>query len=286
MSLTLASPANASLATMERCGEFEVRLVVRHTFLQLAPSETGATPCTFRRIASDNMIDYKLYGDDSDEDSVDSMIDDKRYGDDSDEGSVRCSLASLDTYADSEIPSDLQSVSSSESMSNCCNGGWCDVDTDDEGAIEAAQKMAKAMTSPVADRWCDADTDDEGAAETAEKIAQATSSPVLDQQGLQECWPTFYFTPLSAEHQVMALQAQASQLRAQARQAEDVAELTRKACSRTAGQHSKRSRKRAERRLGQLQLQQQEQWQQHCDQSWPQVCATVGFTPCAPPGKF
>jgi len=257
MSLTLASPANASLATMERCGEFEVRLVVRHTFLQLAPSETGAKPCSFRRVASDNMIDYKLYGDDSDEDSVDSMIDDKRYGDDSDEGSVRCSLASLDTYADSEIPSDLQSVSSSESMSNCCNGGWCDVDTDDEGA-----------------------------AETAEKMAQATSSPVLDQQGLQECWPTFYFTPLSAEHQVMALQAQASQLRAQARQAEDVAELTRKACSRTAGQHSKRSRKRAERRLGQLQLQQQEQWQQHCDQSWPQVCATVGFTPCAPPGKF
>jgi hypothetical protein len=245
------------------------------------------------------------------------MIDYKLYGDDSDAGSVCCSLASLDTIENSEIPSDLQSASSSEYMSNCGNegwcdldtddegaveqcghGGWCDYDTDDEGAIKAAEKLAAAMTSPVSDRWCDVDTDDEDAAETENMVAEAMTSPVAGQQGDtgkqggegQECWPTFYFTPLSSAQQVLALQAQASQLRAQARLAEDVAQLARKACSRTAGQHSKRSRKRAERRLQQM----QEQWPQHCDQSWPLVCATVSLpvsgpasaTPCVPPGKF
>lgn len=160
------------------------------------------------------------------------------------------------------------------------------MDTDDEGAIEAAEKLVEAMTARVRDRWCDADTDDEDAIETKENMAGAEISFVADQPGcigqqrMQECWPTLHVTPLSGAHQVMALQAQASQLRAQARQAEDAALLARKACARTPGQHSKRSRKRAARRLEQLQdsiWQNHGEWHQHCDQSWTPACASMSF---------
>merc|ERR1719183_2044589 len=133
-------------------------------------------------------------------------------------------------------------------LEHCGHEGWCDYDTDDEGAIKSAEKLVAAINSPVSDRWCDVDTDDEDAVETDKVVAEAMTSLVADRQGdighqggeRQECWPTFYFTPLSGAQQVLALQAQASQLRAQARLAEDVAQLARKACSRTAGQHSKR----------------------------------------------
>jgi len=281
--MTLASAVDASPTTMERCGDFKVKLVVKHTFLQLAPSETGAADvdataapsCALRRISSDNMIDYKCYGDDSED------------------GSVRCSLASLDTAANSELVSDLQSIAWEPAASSSSS---------DHSSVPATPRASSSdhMSNSGNELWCDLNTDDEG-----EITSVAEPAPVVDQQGIwqqgsQECCPMFYFTPMSGEQQAMALKAQASQFMAQAKQAEEAAQLARSAVEaslRTAGQHAKRTKRRAAKKQHKS-LQQQSPEQQHCPQSelpdstlasFPPLTATVSkscsVTPSAEAAK-